>query len=312
MQPMQLYTDQALTNFSQAWQNDDANLIIPQLLPRVPVIKNSGVFPIWGKDALTIQADLTRTGKAKTREISLSRSNGTWGPLTEKALKMWIDKDQYRLYPTVFEPEAAAVNILNKQMALNEEYTGAKILTDPSIITNNVALTSSNNFANTSVDPIKTITDQIQQFQKNAFKAPNTVAMSNAAWYALVNHPLVIERFKYSQAAIVSEAEIMRCLAPYGIEKILVGKAQGTTSTTENASDTTYDYIWGNNVLITYVNPQPQLMEVNGGYTLYIEGEKYVDKWAEQDPKGNYVRNNDYYLQVIFSTDAYFLITNVL
>ena len=312
MDGMNLYTDQALTTFSQAWQNDDADLIIPKLLPRIPVIKNSGTFPIWGKDALIIQPDLTRTGKAKTREIGLNRSTGTWGPLTEKALKMFIDNDQYRLYPTVFEPEAAGVNILNKQMALNEEYTGANVLTNPAVITNNIALTSTNNFSNTSVDPIKTITDQIQLFQKSAFKAPNTLAMGQTVWYALVNHPAVIERFKYSQAGIVSMAEIMRCFEPYGITQILIGKAQGTVSTTENAADTSYEYLWGDNLLITYVTPTPGLMEVNGGYTLEIPTEKYVDKWPERDPKGNYIRNNDYYLQVIFSTDVYYLMTNCL
>ncbi|MGF9648851.1 hypothetical protein AAIH32_12795 [Pseudarthrobacter oxydans] len=53
-------------------------------------------------------------------------------------------------------------------------------------------------------------------------------------------------------------------------------------------------------------------MQVNGGYTLALEGFEYADKWTEKDPKGTYVRNNDYYDQVIFSTDVYYLIADVL
>jgi hypothetical protein len=211
MDNMNMYIDQALTTMSQNWQNPDDSLIIPKLLPRVPVLKNSGVFPEWGREALVVHADLTRTGKAKTREVSLSRNVGTWGPLTEKALKMWIDKDQYEQFPTVFEPEAQAVNILNAQMSLNEEYTGAQVLTDPSVITNNVALTSSNSLLSSTTDPIATIQAAAVAFRKKAFTKPNTMALSEDAYLAIINHPLVIERFKYSSGGQVTNSQLLSC-----------------------------------------------------------------------------------------------------
>lgn len=310
---MEAYTDQALTNMSQLWKNEDDSLIIPSLLPRVAVQKNSGTFPIWGKEALVIQQDLLRTGKSKTREVGITRKTGTWGPLQERALKTFINKDDYRIYKSPFETESAALLVIKEQMALAEEYAGAQILTDTSVITNNMTLTSANKFTVESVDPIATLTTALKAFRKNAFKLPNTMAIGYDAWIALVSHPAVVERFKYVQAGIIGEAEILRVLAPFGITRILVGTAQGTLTDTENPEDEPeYADIWGDNVLFTYVTPRPELRAVNGGYTLYVEGEAYVDKWELADPKGTYVRQNDYYDQVIFSTDVYFLIADVL
>lgn len=309
---MDLYTDQALTTMSQNWQNPDDSLIIPKLLPRVEVLRDNGTFPQWGREALVIHSDLTRTGKAKTREVGISRTVGNWGPLTEKALKVFIDHDQYTQYPTVFAPEAEVVNVLNAQMALNEEFTGASILTDPDVITNNAALTSSNSFLNDSTDPIKTIQTAAVAFRKKAFAKPNTMALSEDAYLALINHPLVIERFKYSTGGQVSESQLLSLLADYGITQIYRGYAQGNVSESENPTDEDVEEIWGDNVLLAKVTSQPGLMTVNGGYTLYKAGEKFVDKWSEQDPKGNWIRNNDRYIQAIFSTDVYYLITNVL
>lgn len=310
---MEPYQDQQLTNMSQLWKNEDGSLIIPALLPRVSVKKDSGVFPIWGKEALVVQQDLTRTGRSLTREINISRKTGTWGPLTEKALKIWIDKDQYDQYDSPFETESAALMVLKEQTALAEEYAGAKVLTDPSIITNNITLASGSKFTVTSVDPIKTMIDALMLFRKKAFKLPNTMAIGYDVWIVLINHPAVIERFKNVQASIIGKDEILRVLAPYGITTIHIAKAQGFLTDTENpdVAPTAVD-LWGDNILFTYVTPRPELMSVNGGYTLYKEGYNYVDKWDERDPKGTYVRDNDKYDQVIFSTDVYYLIADVL
>lgn len=310
---MEPYQDQQLTNMSQLWKNEDGSLIIQKLLPRIPVKRDSGVFPIWGKEALVVQQDLTRTGRSLTREINISRKTGTWGPLTEKALKIWIDKDQYSQYDTPFETESAALMVLKEQTDLAEEYAGAKILTDPTIITNNITLNSGSKFSVASVDPIKTMIDSLKLFRKAAFKLPNTMAIGYDAWIALISHPLVVDRFKYVQASIIGEKEVLAVLAPYGITSILIAKAQGYLTDTENpdVAPTAVD-LWGNNVLFAYVTARPELMSVNGGYTLYKEGYEYVDKWDEKDPKGTYVRENDKYDQVIFSTDVYYLMKDVL
>lgn len=310
---MDYQKDQALTNMSQLWKNPDGDLIAPLVFPRIPVNAASGTFPAWGKESLIIREDLTRTGKALTREISVNPTKGTWGPLTEKALKAFIAKDQYKLVDSAFDIESQTLEVIKSQMALSEEYKAARILTDTSIITNNTTLTSGSKFTDAEVDPIATMTTALKAFRKKAFKLPNTMIIGYDAWIALVSHPAVIERFKYVQAGIIGEAEVLRVLAPFGISSIRIGKAQGTLEDTENPdAEPEFVDMWGDNVIFTFITSTPGLMQVNGGYTLALEGAQYVDKWDEKDPKGTYVRNNDYNDQVIFSTDVYYLIADVL
>ena len=310
---MDIQKDQALTNMSQLWKNPDGDLIAPLVFPRINVKAASGTFPSWGKESLIIRQDLTRTGKALTREISINPTKGTWGPLTEKALKAFIAKDQYKLVDSAFDIESQTLEVIKSQMALSEEYAASKILTDTSIITNNVSLTSGSKFTDAGVDPIDTLVNALKLFRKKAFKLPNTMIIGYDAFIALTSHPAVVERFKYVQAGIIGEGELLRVLAPFGIQSIRVGKAQGTLEDTENPDhDPEIIDLWGDNVIFTYITSTPGLMQVNGGYTLALEGAQYVDKWTENDPKGTYVRNNDYNDQVIFSTDVYYLIADVL
>ena len=310
---MEAYTDQALTNFSQLWKNEDGSLIIPKLLPRIQVEKNSGSFPIWGKEALVIQTDLLRTGKSKTREIGITRKTGTWGPLQERALKMFIEKDQYRLYPSVFDTESAAVMVIKEQMALAEEYAGVQTLTSTTVIPNYTTLSTGSKFTDAAVNPTDTIINAVKEYRKKAFGMPNTLAMGFDAFVAICQHPKVIEMFKYVQPALIGKNELLSILGKWGITNIEVGTAMGTLKDLEDASAavTTVD-LWGDDVLLTKVTSRPELQSVNGGYTLEVAGEAYVDKWDEKDPKGTYVRQNDYYDQVIFSTDVYYLIKDVL
>lgn len=310
---METYRDQALTNMSQLWKNPDGDFIAPLVFPRITVNAASGTFPSWGRESLIIRDDLTRTGKALTREITVSPTMGTWGPLTEKALKAFIAKDQYKLADNAFDIESQTLEVIKSQMALSEEYAAAKVLTDKDLIVNNTTLTSGSKFTDEGVDPIETLKTALMAFRRKAFKLPNTMIIGYDAFIALTSHPAVVERFKYVQASIIGEAEILRALAPFGIQSIRVGKVQGTLEDTENPdTDPEIVDLWGDNVVFTYITNTPGLMQVNGGYTLALEGAQYVDKWTVNDPKGTYVRNNDYYDQVIFSTDVYYLVADVL
>jgi hypothetical protein len=202
------------------------------------------------------------------------------------------------------------VIFLNQQMAIAEEADAAAILTDISVILNNETLSGTSQWTDSSSDPLKNIKDRIVAFRGNAIKLPNTIMFSWNAWMALIGHPQIIERFKYAQGGSIGKAEILNLLAPFGITEIIIGKSMASF-TAEGQSADVVD-IWGGNVLITYLTPTPGLRQVNGGYTLRLKNGKYVDKWDSRDPKGEYVRNNDYFDQVIFSTDVYGLIKNAV
>lgn len=302
--------DEILTTISQQWKNDDDAFIAPKLLPTITVKKTTGVYAEYGKEALVVPSNLLRTGRSKTAEASYSKVYKDFGPLQERALKDFITKDELEQEDSPLDVETDTVIFLNQQMAIAEEADAAAILTSTSVIANNQTLSGTAQWTDSASDPLKNLKDRIIAFRGNAIKLPNTVMFSFNAWIALIGHASIIERFKYAQGGSIGKAEILNLLAPYGITEIIIGKSMASF-TAEGQATSVVD-IWGGNVLITYLNPTPGLRQVNGGYTLRLENGKYVDKWDENDPKGEFIRNNDYFDQVIFSTDVYGLIKNAV
>lgn len=302
--------DEILTTISQQWKNEDDAFIAPILLPTIIVKKTTGVYAEYGKEALVVPNNLLRTGRSKTAEASYSKVYKNYGPLQERALKDFITKDELNQEDAPLDVETDTVIFLNQQMAIAEEADAAAILTDTSVIANNQTLSGTSQWTDATATPITNITDRVKAFRGNAIKLPNTIMFSFNAWIAFITHPTVIDRFKYAQGGSITKENVENLFAPFGITNIIIGKSMASY-TAEGAATDVVD-IWGGNVLITYLTPTPGLRQVNGGYTLRLENGKYVDKWDTNDPKGEYIRNNDYFDQVIFSTDVYGLIKNAV
>lgn len=307
------YVDQALTNLSQAWTNDSDAFIAEKLFPVLPVEKRSGKYWAYNKDNLRVGStdiDL-RTGRSKTAEASFGKSLQDFGPLNEHALKDFISKDELDMTDAPLSVETDVVSFLNEKMLIAEELSLASVLTDTAIITQNTTLSGTaqwNDYSNSS--PFTDIKTAVTTMRSSSFKVPNTIAFAWDVWIQLVDHPDFLDRIKWSQTGVMTEQDFLKLFAPYGITKILVGKAMRDSAV--EGQTATVSSIWGKNVVIGYVTDTPGLRTDNGGYTLRLRGGKYVDKKDSWDPKGEWVRNNDYYDQMLFSSDVFYLIKNAV
>lgn len=300
--------DKVLTGVSQAYVNDTSSFIAEQLLPVVPVDAKTGKYWAYNKDNLRIPSSTLRTGRSKTQEATYGKSLQDFGPLSEHALKDFISKDEYELSTDPLNPETDLVNFLNEQMLLAEENDAAKILTDTSIITHNA--TPSTKWDNSAADPFADITAGVKAQKGQTLKMPNTMAFGFDVWMALVNSPAVKARLGANRDIVVTKDLLLSLFAPYGIKNIVIGDASYNVAN-EGQTDSLSSF-WGDNVLLAYVTSTPGLRTVNGGYTLRLRNGKYVDRWNDSDPKGTWIRNNDYYDQMLFNTDCFFLLDNVL
>lgn len=309
----QNYQDPVLTTISQKWTNDSGEYIAEQIFPVVEVPKPTGKYWAYNKDNLRAggtNIDL-RTGRSKTSEVTFGKSLKDFGPLQEHALKDFITTDEYRDTDSPLEPETDAVDNLNEVMKLAEEISLANMLTDVAIITQNTTLSGTsqwNDYANST--PFADIKAAVIAARNASFKAPNTIIFGQDVWLQLVDHPDLLDRIKWSQLGIVTEADFVRMFASYGITKVLVGKAMRDSAI--EGQTATLGSVWGKNVILGYVTPNPGLRTVNGGYTFRLRGGKYVDKWDDKDPKGTWVRNNDYYDQMLFASELFYLIKNAI
>lgn len=303
--------DKVLTSVSEAFTNDSGDFIAEKLLPVITVDRKSGKYWGYNKDNLrsgSTDIDL-RTGRSKTREATYGKELKDFGPLQEHALKDFISKDEYEMSDDPLNPETDVTLFLNERMQLAAEISAAAMLTNTTIITNNSSPTVK--WDDAAADPIADITAAIKAQTGKAVKMPNSISFGVNVWLSLVNNAKMIERFKYSERGILTQDMFLAALAPLGITNIFIGKAVVNSAKEGQATDVLAN-VWSDNVILSYVAPNPGLRTTSGGYTLRLKNGKYVDKWDDNDPKGKWVRNNDYYDQMIFNTDTFYLLTNVL
>lgn len=302
--------DKVLTNVSQAYVNATDDFIAEKLLPVITVDRRSGKYMAYGKDNLragVTDIDL-RTGRSKTREATYGKELKDFGPLQEHALKDFITTDEYEMSDAPLNPETDLVNFLNERMMIAEEVSAAAMLTDTNIITHNASVTAGWDTENG--DPFADLTAAIKAQLGEAVKMPNTLSFGRDVWLALINNPAMIERFKYSERGIITREMLQAAFAPLGITSIQVGNI--TTNTANEGQEDALESVWGKTALLSYVTPTPGLRTTNGGYTLRLRNGKYVDRWDDRDPKGTWIRNNDYYDQMVFNTDCFFLLEDVV
>jgi Phage major capsid protein E len=307
-----VYVDQALTQISQKWTNDDDSFIAEKLFPVVNVDNETGIYWEFGKENLKKPVSTLRTGRSKTPESSFSRIQRNYGPLQEHDLKdfiLWKERDQAK---SPIDVEGDLVAHLNEQMAIEREVALATTLSDTGIVTRNVNLGSTptaqwNDYANSN--PFANITTGITDMRKYGLKAPNTIFMGWDVWAQLMHHPDFLERIKYNSLGVVTKEMVGSLFSDQGIQNVYVGSsvydsaAEGLTATN--------GFAWGKHFWLSYVGA-PNLRTVNGGFTLVLNGGRYVDRWSESDEKCDYIRTNDFYEQKLVGADVFYLIKNAV
>jgi hypothetical protein len=96
------------------------------------------------------------------------------------------------------------------------------------------------------------------------------LVFGTTAYEAFINHPDVIDRIKYTQAATAATLE-GAVSALLSIPKILVPRAVSNTAH-EGQTDSVGYIATPTNVLLTYAAPAPTIQEPSGGYTFAYTG----------------------------------------
>ena len=111
--------------------------------------------------------------------------------------------------------------------------------------------------------PIQDIIEMKQKVARTTGKTPNTLVISALAMEALKQHSDVIDRYKYTQAGVMTPDLIAKVL---GLSRVLVAGAV-MTSSIEGAASSSYDYIFGRSMLLAYVQDPPTVLQPSAGYT---------------------------------------------
>ncbi len=305
-----LYVSKLLTDISLGYRNE--SYICEQIMPVVPVVKDTAQIATYGMDNLRIAESLRAQGSG-ANEVNHSVTIGAHYILADHALKEFVTKEESDNADLPITPQIDATENLTDRMLVIKEVELATTMANTGIITQNVTLSGTDQWSDfDNSDPFADIKLAMETVRAGSGKMPNTFVLSYATMMTLIIHPAFLDRLP--TVVVMSSDLVMQALrlAFPNIQNIWVGSAQ-YNSGVEGGTDVLAD-IWGKHFWVMYVESKPRLKSRSFGFTYQAKGQNRQVKVLpyDDDKEGRFVRVNDKYDQKLVDNKCAYLIKNAI
>jgi hypothetical protein len=290
-----VHVDQMLTNISVAWPN--LGLVGQNLFPTVGVRKQSDKYYVFGREMFLVENDFRAPGTAANEIIGLTLSSDTYYA-TEHSLQIPVTDEERWNADSPLSPDVDGTNLVTQRVWLGREKAMKDLATTAAnySASNTVTLSGTSQWSDyVNSDPISNLRTGKSAVHAKIFMEPNTLVIPYQVMTILEDHPDFIERIKYSERGIVT-ADLIGAIV--GIPNIIV---PGTgIASTALGQPIAVGYLWGKDVIMAWVPPNPGLKIPAYGYEFGWTGNpggqlQYVDRWREEQRKSDLVRVCRYY-----------------
>lgn len=275
-----VHVDQPLTNISVAYLQNAANFVASRVFPNIRVQKQSDVYFRYDRGFFN-------RNQAKVRAPATEAAIAGFGLDTDSymakvvALKTQLAWQVAANADTPVQLERANTELLLHQMLIEKEVDWASKYFVTGVWGtqyNGVAATPGTNERiqwsdATSGNPIGNIRVAKTDMLESTGYDPNTLVASQRVIDALVDHPDIVDRIKYSGGVgnqNPARTSLQALAQLFEVDRILVMRAIQNTAA-EGATNA-HSFIGGQNALLTYVPPTPGLMTPSAGYTFTWSG----------------------------------------
>lgn len=281
----QTHIDRALTNMSVAYMQDASNFIADRVFPKVPVMKQSDLYFIYDRD------DFFRD-EAQERADGTESAGGDYNIHQSEpyfcrihAFHKDVTEQERVNADEPLQPDNDATEFVSQKLLLKREILWASKYFVTGVWGKEIEGVAQSATPGTSTlkwdlptsDPIADITNESVLMAENTSYRPNTLVLSPWAFYALKNHPDILDRIKYTQKGIVT-TDLLATL--FEVENVYVAwavqntAAKGVFTNKETPDFSKLKFIMGKNALLTYVNPTPGIKKPSAGYIFTWKGLK--------------------------------------
>lgn len=300
--------DPVLTSIAQGFTQSE--FIGDALFPQVAVPLRAGNIITFGKEDFMLYGTQRAPGES-TKRVTFGYSGSPYA-LVDYSLEgtVPIELMQESQNGPGIDQAAMAIRKVARIMRLRLEKAQADLARNAATYAANNKTTLSgtsqwSDFSGTS-NPIKSIETAKEAVRAAVGVRPNTVVMGAAVMAQLRQHPIVVDRMKYTGRDIAT-TDILASL--FGVDRVLVGDGIF-------ASDAgVFSDIWGKDVVVAYTTPasMAEMGAPSYGYTYNLNGypvaeESYYDRntksWVYPVTRAE--------APVIASASAGYLITNAV
>ena len=294
--------DAVLTNLAAGYINDE--FIADSILPRVPVTKEGGKVPLFGK-AQFIEHRTERAIRGATNVRDPEGVKTIDYVLTEYDIATRLDYREKQ--EADFQIDAVETANTMEILRLGHELRVARMVQNPATYVpgNTITLAGADQFTNPASDPLGVVLDAKAAVRSQIVREPNTLWMGYSTYLTLLRHPQLVGLLSNNKDRILTDDELKRFLR---VDNLVVGKAV-TSTDGETVTD-----IWGDNMGLTYtareVDGQRSYRVPSFGYTLVKQGWPQVDRYQESGGKVEFIRATEINDAFVLSKGAGFLISN--
>lgn len=261
--------DRMLTNMSVAYVQDASVYIADKVFPVVPVTEQSARYFVykredWFRDEAAERAPGTES-EGGDYEID---NTPTYFAKQYSYHKDVTEQDRVNSQ-TPLDADRDATDFVTNKMLLRREMAWASKYFVPGVWATEYTGAAATNTGTGAVkfwsdptsNPIIDITNAKLAQQRITGHVPNVLTLGAETFAALSNHPMLLERIKYTQRGIVTE-ELIAAL--FGVTKVVVANA--IKNTAPKGKDAVMEFIHGKHALLSYAPPRPALKTPSAGY----------------------------------------------
>ena len=267
-----LHIDQFLTNVLIGYRPQ--GLIADQLLPVVPVTKQTNVYAQIDRGNWFRVPSTLRGPGAKPREVSYTVSSGTY-VAKNYALATVVPYETIDNADDPHNPMQRAGEFLVDQLMLDYETRVYSMMDGGvgSVTTRTAGSTSAwDDFANS--DPIGDCENAAEAIRFSTGYHPNIGVVGYRAWLKMRRHPDLV-RAAYPGAGVGGLVTPEQFASVIMVDKVIV--AEPIKNTAEEGQPNVFSDVWSTHVFLAYVTPRPGLMVPTFGYTFRWTGPNIGD-----------------------------------
>src|SRR5690606_9898395 len=299
------HIDVYLTNFSRQVRNE--SFIAERSLTVVPVQKDSDKYAVYGNEHLRVANDRRAPG-SPPNEVDYTVGSENYS-LIEHTLRDSVPDEEVENADSPFAPfEDATLNV-QERIRLRLEKEAATLFFGAANWTYKVTLSGSDQWDGSNSNPFEAIQEAKSSVLSKAMRKPNIIIVGQEVFDVLANHPLVIDRIKYTGRDSVTPEMLARL---FDVEQFLVGSAVENASREGQADN--LQYIWGKHCFVGYRAPRPSLRTVTAASLFRGRNYPQARRYRHPDPgaKATYVEYSDKWDMRKIADGAGFLIVNAV
>lgn len=301
-----VHIDQYLTDFSVGYQNFD--FVGRQIYKPKFEDRQSNRYPVFGFERFKqYRTERGPGGEApEAPPWKLSNDNFFCAGKGQKSLIA----DEVRGNTDLPDIDVETTSLLSDIIWLQHEIAVFNAIFGAGASVANTTLSGTSQWSDfQNSDPIAAVNAQKPVIEKAVGKTPNTLVVSKPVHLQLIQHPIILDRFKFGNLPTgVPVNQQLRSV--FEVDNYLIANAIYDTANVGQAAST--NYVWGKNALLAYISPEMGRRIVTLGATfMWTYGVPnneglLVKRYRDESRTGDWIEYQAWYdLKTIVAAAAY-------